>query len=109
MIIYNLNSDETQEANSKAISLWAYVPPYLPALDTIPMALVDSIHYLGDSVKAFAPESFLTLSNAIGLKLGLYIFSQRPKYSILLLLLIQLLITIKGSSLFCLAISVKLI
>ena len=43
-------------ANSKAISLWAYVPPYRPDLDTIPMALVDSIQRLGVNEKPFEPD-----------------------------------------------------
>jgi hypothetical protein len=35
---YSLNSGDSQVANSKAMSLWAYVPPYLPALDLTPTA-----------------------------------------------------------------------
>ena len=36
---------------TKAMSLWAKVPPYRPGLDIIPIALVFSIHCLGVRVK----------------------------------------------------------
>ena len=38
--MYSLNSAEIHDANSKAISECAKVPPYRPAFDTIPMAFV---------------------------------------------------------------------
>jgi hypothetical protein len=33
------------DANSKAISWWANVPPYLPDFEIMPMAPVASIHF----------------------------------------------------------------
>ena len=53
--MYSLNSGEIHDANSKAISLWANVPPLRPYLLTIPTAFVDSIHFDGDIVNAFEP------------------------------------------------------
>jgi len=50
-----LNSALIHEANSKAISRCAKVPPYLPDLETIPIAFVVSIHFCGVSEKLFAP------------------------------------------------------
>lgn len=58
------------------MSLCAKVPPYLPDFEIIPLALVASIHFWGERVKAFSPASFLNLSNSIGLKFGLYKVSQ---------------------------------
>ena len=56
VIKYNLNSGEIHDANSKAISLWAKVPPpYLPAFEIIPIALVASIHLRGVRLKLFKP------------------------------------------------------
>jgi hypothetical protein len=52
---YSLNSTDTHDANSIAISLCAYVPPYLPGLDTMPIALVDSIHFFDVRTKLFNP------------------------------------------------------
>jgi hypothetical protein len=52
---YSLNSTDTHDANSNAISLCAYVPPYLPALTTRPMAFVDSIQFLDVRTKLFNP------------------------------------------------------
>ena len=34
------------------------MPPYLPAFETIPIAFVRSIHFVGERVKAFSPASF---------------------------------------------------
>ena len=83
------------------------MPPYRPGLETIPIAFVFSIYFCGDNVNALLPASFLNLSNSIGLKSGLCIDSHKPKNRMLSLLLNQLLITINGSSLLYLAISVK--
>ena len=58
---------ETHDANSNAMSEMAYVPPYLPERAFIPIALVDSTHFVGDIVKAFNPASFLTPSNSMGI------------------------------------------
>ena len=58
--MYNSNSTEIQLANLNAISLWAKVPPYRPDFEINPMALVVSIHFLGDRVNAFRPASFQT-------------------------------------------------
>jgi len=44
------------------------VPPYLPDLLTMPIALVASIHFFRDKVKALAPAAFLTPSNSRSLK-----------------------------------------
>lgn len=71
------------------------------------MASVFSIHFCGDRVKALYPASFLNLSNSIGLKFRLCNCSQSPKNSIVSFPRIQLLITIKGSSLLYRAISVS--
>ena len=43
---------DIHDANSSAMSEWAYVPPYLPALVEIPIALTALIHFEGDMVKA---------------------------------------------------------
>lgn len=67
-MIYNLNSGEIQEANSKAISACAYVPPYRPDFEIIPIASVAFIHCCGVKVNALLPDSALNLSNSIGLK-----------------------------------------
>ena len=77
-----MNSADTHEANSKAMSLCANVPPVRPALLFIPIAPVASIHLLGDRVKLFVPASFLKVSNSTPLKLGLFILSHSPKNSI---------------------------
>jgi hypothetical protein len=58
---------------SLVLSVWHYSFPYLqvltlPDLLTIPIAFVDSIHFFGDIVNAFAPASFLNPSNSMGLK-----------------------------------------
>ena len=53
------------------MSLNANVPPDLPDLDTIPIAFVAAIHFCGDSVKAFVPDSLKNLSNSIGINCGL--------------------------------------
>ena len=58
----------THDANSKAMSEIAYVPPYLPDIAFNPIALVDSTHFVGDIVKAFNPALFLNPSNSMGLK-----------------------------------------
>lgn len=47
------------------------MPPYHPDLETIPIALVFTIHFCGDRVNAFVPDSFLKESNSIPLKSGL--------------------------------------
>ena len=100
-----LNSTEIHDANSKAISEMAYVPPYRPDIAVIPIALVDSTHFVGDIVKAFSPASFLNPSNSMGLKLGLYNSSHIPRNSMVLRFLIQFPIMPLGSSpFFCLAI-----
>ena len=102
-----LNSTEIHDANSKAISEMAYVPPYRPDIAVIPIALVDSTHFVGDIVKAFSPASFLNPSNSMGLKFGLYNSSHIPRNSMVLRFLIQFPIMPLGSSpFFCLAISV---
>src|SRR5690606_8045934 len=92
MVEDSLNSIEIQEANSKAISLWANVPPYRPDFETIPIALVLSIHRLGVITKLFSPACFLNPSNSTGLKSGLFIISQKPKSSMVFLFLNQFLI-----------------
>jgi hypothetical protein len=76
-----LNSVETHEANSKAISEWANVPPFFPKLLVIPIALVLSIHLEGDKVKALFPDPFNKESNSTPLKIGLFNLSQSPKNS----------------------------
>ena len=106
-MIYSLNSGDTHEANSKAMSLCAYVPPYLPDLDIIPIAFVASIHFCGERVKAFAPASFLKESNSTPLKFGLFNSSHKPKNSIVALERSQFFITSLGSSLRYRAISVR--
>jgi hypothetical protein len=78
-MMYSLNSGEIHDANSKAISEWAYVPPYLPDLDVIPIALVASIHRCGVRVNAFVPDSFLKVSNSTPLKSGLFNCSHKPR------------------------------
>ncbi len=83
------------------------MPPYLPDLLTIPMALVDSIHFFGDKVKAFEPACFLNPSNSTGLKPGLFSDSHSPKNSIISLFLSQFFITSSGESLLYRAISVS--
>lgn len=42
---------------------------FFPDLETILIAAVVSIHFFGESVKAFYPASILNLSNSMGLKL----------------------------------------
>ena len=81
---YSLNSGLSQVPNSKAMSLWAKVPPYRPGLDIIPIALVFSIHCLGVRVKLFVPLSILKASNSMPLKFGLFSFSHNPRKSIVL-------------------------
>ena len=62
-----------------AISLWAYVPPYLPALEIIPMAPVLEHHSLAVKIKRFVPAEALIASNSMQLKFGLLNSSQaRP-------------------------------
>ncbi len=82
---YNLNSTEIHDANSNAMSETAYVPPYRPAQAFRPIAFVDSIHFVGERVKAFRPASLLNPSNSRGLKHGLYKPSHIPKNSIVFL------------------------
>ena len=108
-MMYNLNSGEIQEANSKAISVWAYVqPPYLPDFEIIPMAFVVFIHCCGDIVNALEPDSFLKWSNSTTLKLELCICSHSPRNSMVLLSLSQFLTTSAGDVEFLyLAISVR--
>ncbi len=55
----SLNSAETQDANSKAISLWANVPPDRPDELLRPIAPVAEIHFDGESVKLLDPASTL--------------------------------------------------
>lgn len=38
LLMYSLNFAEIQDANSNAMSLWANVPPYLPALENITLS-----------------------------------------------------------------------
>ena len=52
------------------------------ALEMIPIAFVDSIQRLGVSTKLLSPACFLNPSNSRGLKLGLYICSQKPGNSL---------------------------
>jgi hypothetical protein len=66
-----LNSAETQKANSKAIFLFAKLPPDLPDFEIIPIAFVLTIHFFGDRVKEFAPDSLRKESNSTFLKSGL--------------------------------------
>jgi len=80
---------DIQEVNPKAISLWANMPPYLPVLEIIPMALVAAIHFLGVREKLFEPELFLIPSNSRGLEFGLCLLSQIPRYSTVFLFLSQ--------------------
>src|SRR5574344_3171699 len=82
---YNLNFGDTHEANSKAISFWAYVPPWRPAFAMMPREFVFSTHCLTDSRKRFVPASFLIPPNSVELKSGLYISSQIPRNSIVFL------------------------
>jgi len=63
-----LNSADTHEANSNAISLCAKLPPFLPDLEIIPMALVFIIHFLGDRVNVLEPDSLIKESNSTPLK-----------------------------------------
>lgn len=60
------NSTDIYDANSKAISVWAYEPPYRPALDNMPMAPVASTHLEGDKANALSPAGFLNPSNSRG-------------------------------------------
>ncbi len=53
---------------------WAKVPPYRPDFETIPIALVASIHLLGVREKLFTPARFLIPSNSMELKLGFQTF-----------------------------------
>src|SRR5574344_839398 len=107
-MIYSLNSAETQVANSKAMSLWANVPPYRPDLEINPTAFVLEIHFCGERVKAFDPASCLKESNSTPLKSGLFNCSHNPRNSMVLLFRIQFLTTSLGSSGFLYrAISVK--
>src|SRR5690606_17540870 len=105
---YNLKLAETHEANSKAMSLWAKVPPFLPNLDTMPLALTVSIHLVGESVKELLPASYKRESNSTPLKSGLFRRSHKPKNSIVARERIQFLTTSLGSVAFLnLAISVS--
>ena len=92
-----MNSVETQEANSKAISEWANVPPFFPEQLIIPIASVFSIHLEGDKVKVLLPEAFNKGSNSTPLKIGLFNLSQSPKNSNVDLDLIQFFTTSFGS------------
>ena len=84
--------------NSNAISVCAKVPPYRPGLEIIPIAFVEVIHFCGDNVKEFSPASFLNPSNSRGLKFGLFIFSHKPRYSMVFLFRSQFAITPDASS-----------
>jgi hypothetical protein len=83
--MYSLNSGEIQEANSKAISLCAKVPPLRPDLEVIPIALAELIHFYGERVKAFEPDSWIKESNSTPLKFGLFNCSHNPRISMVLL------------------------
>ena len=87
---------DIHEANSKAISLWAKVPPFLPDFDIIPIAYVLLIHLLGAKTKAFPPASFQNWSNSTSLKDGLLIFSQNPRNSMQTLNLEKALFALKS-------------
>nr|WP_245637306.1 hypothetical protein [Methanobrevibacter curvatus] len=106
---YNSNSAEIQAANLNAISEWAKVPPpYRPDLEIIPIALVSLIHFLGDIQKWGFADSTLNPSYMWGLKFGLFNFSHKPKYSIVLNVRSQRLIISEGFlSFLYLAISVS--
>ena len=97
-MMYSLNSAEIQEANSKAISLCANVPPYLPALEKIPIAPVVSTYFFGDMVNALEPAWILNPSNSTGLNSGLLSCSHNPRNSIVSRFRIQFLITSSGAS-----------
>jgi hypothetical protein len=57
-----LLSGLSQISNSNAMSLWAKVtPPYLPALDSIPIASVASTHFLGVRLKLLNPNMFANI------------------------------------------------
>lgn len=55
---YSLNSEDIHEANSNAISLWAYVPPYFPTLFIILTAFVLFIHLVNDRTKISRSENY---------------------------------------------------
>jgi len=74
-----LNSTEIQDANSRAISLWANVPPSRP--DFYIIAVVLSIQRFGVITKLLSPACFLNPSNSTGLKSELKIVSQKPNNS----------------------------
>ena len=57
--------------------------------ETIPIALVDSIHFLGVIITLFKPDSFLNLSNCTRLKSGLLRATHNPINSNVFLFLIQ--------------------
>ena len=60
--IYQEDMDEVKELMNEV---------YLPAFDTIPIALVCSIHLIGIITNLFNPASLLTASNCTRLKSGL--------------------------------------
>src|SRR3989338_496908 len=76
-------------ANSNAMSLCAKVPPYLPDFEIIPLAFVFSIHRFAVRLKLFNHACFLNTSNSMGLKCELFMRSQIPKNSMVVLLLSQ--------------------
>lgn len=75
------------------MSLCAYVPPYFPRFEYMPIAFVFSHYWLTLSVKVWSPAWFLNPSNSTELKFGLYIDSNVPKNSKVILFLNQFLIT----------------
>jgi len=79
--MYSLNCGEIHEANSNAISLWAKVPPPRPDVERMPIAPVFSIHFCGESTKAFVPASLINWSNSTSLKFGLFSCSHVPTNS----------------------------
>ena len=52
------------------------MPPFLPDIEAIPIALVVSVHFFGDIVNLFNPASFDNSSNSMSLKSGLFNLSQ---------------------------------
>ena len=71
-MIYNLNSGESQDANSRAMSECANIPPpYLPDFVMIPFPCNVSFHSFIENVNALVPASLLNVSNSLRLKSGL--------------------------------------
>ncbi|MDO5828610.1 MAG: hypothetical protein Q4Q25_00520, partial [Methanocorpusculum sp.] len=92
-----MNSADTHNANSKAISFCAKAPPDFPDFTFIPAALVSSIHLFGERVNAFLPASCVSCFHASVLNSGLLSISQSPKKSIVSRFLSQFLTTSFGS------------